>query len=95
MLPLFFAEYVSAFPSTMSWEELYTDYAYNSSVPYTVVLKSRKHIHTYLDCLYNTVVLNNIIERRRIQDPAMLKSVIRFLFDNIGISAQANGLRTP
>ena len=84
MLPLSFAEYVSVFPDTMSREELYRDYVYNSSFPYTVGLKSRKHIHTYLDGLYNTVVLNDIIERRRIQDPAMLKSVIRFLFDNIG-----------
>lgn len=84
MLPLSFAEYVSAFPDTMSREELYRDYVYNSSFPYTVGLKSRKHIYTYLDGLYNTVVLNDIVERRRIQDPAMLKSVIRFLFDNIG-----------
>ena len=28
--------------------------------------------------------MNDIVERRRIQDPSMLKSVIRFLFDNIG-----------
>lgn len=84
MLPLSFAEYVSAFPESANKEELYQSYIYNSSFPYTVSLKSRKHIHTYLDGLYNTVVLNDIVERRHIQDPAMLKSVIRFLFDNIG-----------
>ena len=63
---------------------MYRDYIYNSSFPYTVGLKSRKQIHTYLDGLYNTVVFNDIVARRRIQDPAMLKSAIRFLFDNIG-----------
>lgn len=89
MLPLSFAEYVSAFPDAMSKEELYRNYVYNSSFPYTVNLTSRKHIHTYLDGLYNTVVLNDIVERKRIQDPAMLKSVIRFLFDNIGNTCSA------
>lgn len=89
MLPLSFAEYASAFPESMNQEELYRNYVYNSSFPYTVSLRSRKHIHTYLDGLYNTVVLNDIVERRRIQDPAMLKSVIRFLFDNIGNTCSA------
>ena len=84
MLPLSFAEYVSTFPDPISKEELYRDYIYNSSFPYAVGLGSRKQINTYLDGLYNTVVLNDIVERRHIQDPAMLKSVIRFLFDNIG-----------
>lgn len=65
----------------MSREELYRNYIYNSSFPYTVGLKSRKQIHTYLDGLFHTVVLNDIVERKRIQEPAMLKSVIRFLFD--------------
>lgn len=84
MLPLSFAEYVSAFPERTSKEELYRNYVYNSSFPYTVQLTSRRNIYEYLDGLYNTVVLNDIVERRKVQDPAMLKSVIRFLFDNIG-----------
>ena len=84
MLPLSFAEYVSAFPETMSREELFRNYIYNSSFPYTVQLGDRRRIHEYLDGLFNTVVLNDIVERRNIQDPGMLKSVIRFMFDNIG-----------
>ena len=84
MLPLSFAEYVSAFPETSSKEELYRNYVYNSSFPYTVQLTDRRNIYEYLDGLYHTVVLNDIVERKKIQDPAMLKSVIRFMFDNIG-----------
>ena len=57
---------------------------YNSSFPYTVNLKNRRNIHAYLDGIYNTVVLNDIVARRKIQDPLMLKSVIKFMFDNIG-----------
>ncbi|MDE7211689.1 MAG: ATP-binding protein [Lachnospiraceae bacterium] len=83
MLPLSFKEYASAFDSTVSKEELYRNYVYNSSFPYTVGLKTRRNIHAYLDGIYNTVVLNDIVARKKIQDPLMLKSIIKFMFDNI------------
>lgn len=89
MLPLSFAEYASAFPQQTSKEELYRNYVYNSSLPYTVQLKNRRNIYEYLDGLFNTVVLNDIVERKNIQDPGMLKSVIRFMFDNIGNTCSA------
>lgn len=84
MLPLSFKEYVSAFSPSLSKEELYRNYVYNSSFPYTVTLNSRRNIHAYLDGIYNTVVLNDIVTRKNIQDPSMLKSVLKFMFDNIG-----------
>lgn len=84
MLPLSFKEYASAFDGNVSKEELYRNYVYNSSFPYTVELKSRRNVHAYLDGIYNTVVLNDIVARKRIQDPSMLNSVIKFMFDNIG-----------
>ncbi len=89
MLPLSFREYVSAFDGGRSHEELYRNYVYNSSFPYTVGLNDRRNIHAYLDGLYNTVVLNDIVERKHISDPAMLKSVIKFMFDNIGNTCSA------
>ena len=84
MLPLSFKEYVSAFDSSINHEELYRNYVYNSSFPYTVGMNNRKNIHIYLDGLYNTVVLNDIVARKKIADPMMLNSVIKFMFDNIG-----------
>lgn len=84
MLPLSFKEYTSAFPSIISKEELYRNYVYNSSFPYTVNLTDRRNIHAYLDGIYNTVVLNDIVTRKNIQDPSMLKSVLKYMFDNIG-----------
>ncbi len=84
MLPLSFKEYVSAFDENVGVESLYRNYIYNSSFPYTVGLDSRRNIHAYLDGLYNTVVLNDIVARKQIKDPSMLKSVLKFMFDNIG-----------
>lgn len=84
MLPLSFKEYVSAFDNNKSLDELYRDYVYNSSFPYTVELDNRRNIYAYLDGLFNTIVLNDIVQRKKIQDTLMLKSVIKFMFDNIG-----------
>ena len=84
MLPLSFKEYVSAFDNNRSLDDLYRDYVYNSSFPYTVELDNRRNIYAYLDGLFNTIVLNDIVQRKKIQDSLMLKSVIKFMFDNIG-----------
>ncbi len=89
MLPLSFKEYVSAFDTSVTHEELYRNYVYNSSFPYTVSLNNRQNIHIYLEGLFNTVVLNDIVGRKKISDPAMLKSVIQFIFDNIGNTCSA------
>lgn len=84
MLPLSFKEYVSAFDGSKSLEELYNSYLYNSSFPYTVGMTNRRNIHAYLDGIFNTIVLNDIVQRKKVQNPLMLKSVIKFMFDNIG-----------
>ena len=38
----------------------------------------------YLVRLYNTIVVRDIVSRKKITDTMMLKSVLRFVFDNIG-----------
>lgn len=43
-----------------------------------------KDIRQYLEGIYDSIVLKDIIARKRIYDTDMLKSVVRFLFDNIG-----------
>lgn len=84
MLPLSFREYVSAFPENASFDRLYQDYIHNSSFPYTLELKRQKDIRQYLGGIYDSIVLKDIIARKRFPDVAMLQSVVRFLFDNIG-----------
>lgn len=84
MLPLSFREYVSARPNNTSVERLYRDYLLNSSFPYALNLNDRRDIIQYLESIYNTVVLKDIIARRRFPDLMMLESVIRFMLDNIG-----------
>ena len=92
MLPLSFKEYVSAFDDNRTLEDLYRNYVYNSSFPYTIELTNRRNIHAYLDGIFNTIVLNDIVQRKRVQDPLMLKSVIKFMFDNIGNPCTAKNI---
>lgn len=65
-------------------DRLYQDYIHNSSFPYALELRRPKDIRQYLEGIYDSIVLKDIIARRRIHDLEMLKSVTRFLFDNIG-----------
>ena len=84
MLPLSFKEYVSARTDNANIDRMYQDYIHNSSFPYTLELNRPKDIRQYLEGIYDSIVLKDIIARRRIYEPDMLKSVVRFLFDNVG-----------
>lgn len=84
MLPLSFQEYATCQKATNSLERIYQNYLHHSSFPYTLELSSTKDINQYLDAIYDSIVLKDIISRRNITDVEMLKSLMRFMFDNIG-----------
>jgi predicted AAA+ superfamily ATPase len=84
MLPLSFKEYVSNFPEDKNYERLYADYIRNSAFPYALEIARPKDRRQYLQGIYDTIVLKDIVARRKFPDTAMLKSVVRFMFDNIG-----------
>lgn len=84
MQPLSFKEYVSAYPLNSNLPELYMHYLQNSSFPGTLELERIKDIRVYLEGIYNSIILKDIITRKKISDPMMLQSVVEFVFDNIG-----------
>lgn len=85
MLPLSFAEYVESTGDKKDLSRKYVDYIQNSSFPYTIELRDQvKEIKGYLDGIYNTVVVKDIVSRKKILDISMFESVTRFVFDNIG-----------
>jgi hypothetical protein len=65
-------------------ERLYADYTFNSSFPYALELSNPKDRRLYLQSIFDTIVLKDIIARRKFPDISMLQSVVRFMFDNIG-----------
>lgn len=80
---IFMDEYIS-YIGEGDLQKKYIDYISISSFPYTLKLDNYKDIRMYLDGLYNTVIVNDIAERKEIADIGMLKDVIKFMFDNIG-----------
>lgn len=84
MLPLSFKEYLSAFEDKSDIIIKYRNYLENSSFPYALELESPKDIRTYLSGIFDSVILKDIVERKKIIDVATLKSITRFIFDNIG-----------
>lgn len=83
MLPLSFYEYVSAQGADDGAEEAYRRYGESSSFPYVLNLE-QEQIRDYLSGIYDSIVVKDIISRKKIDDVMMLESVIRFLLDNLG-----------
>lgn len=85
MLPLSFREYASVRPGIAEPQRLYREYTEGSSFPYALELSNAgNELDTYLDGLYNTILVKDVMTRRRIQDPLILDSVAKFVFSNIG-----------
>lgn len=84
MLPLSFKEYVSVFPKDANIASLYSDYTLNSAFPYALEITGAKNRRQYLQGIFDTIVLKDIVARKRFPDIEILKSVVRFMFHNIG-----------
>ena len=84
MLPLSFKEYLSAFSEKTFLLDKYRNYLVKSSFPYALELEDENQIQTYLDGIYNTVILKDVVARKNISDVNVLESVVRYMFDNIG-----------
>jgi len=85
MLPLSFKEYMISTGGMNDRGIKYVDYLQNSSFPYTLELEGKSdEIRSYLEGLYNTIVVKDIINHSKISEPMMLKSILKFIFDNIG-----------
>lgn len=85
MLPLSFKEYVGALGDQKELGRKYANYLRFSAFPYAMMLEeNEERIYEYLEGIYSTVILKDIVYRKKISDTMILESVMRFLFDNIG-----------
>jgi len=83
VLPLSFKEYISYYGESDELKK-YNDYITYGAFPYLINLDTNKDKIEYLDSIYNTIIMKDVINRKKISDPMMLESICRFLFDNIG-----------
>lgn len=90
VLPLSFKEYVSAKEEKSRIDMLFSNYVQTSSFPFVLQLDTTWSIQQYLSSIYDSVVLKDIIGRRKSVDVSILNRIIRFLFDSIGSEISAN-----
>ena len=78
--PLSFAEQFGGSADMRAFQS----YMGGSSFPYARQLELESDVHTYLEGVYDTVILKDIAARRGIVDINQLQRVTRFLMGNIG-----------
>lgn len=83
MYPLSFKEYINYYKKDAD-EKIYLNYINRSSFPYALNLDEESEIDDYLDALYNTIILKDVAQRKKISNISMLRTVAKFMFNNIG-----------
>lgn len=96
MLPLSFAEFlewhIQNDPNKQTNNDYFNEYL-KSAMPYTLFTDSDQETLEYLNGVYNTVVLNDIVARLNISDVRVLQRLIETLFSTIGSLVTINKLR--
>lgn len=82
ILPFSFREYYEMVGGDK--REAFQKYYRKGSFPFAVSIEDDEIRQDYLRGIYNTVLLKDIVERKRVSDIPLLEAVIKFLFDNIG-----------
>lgn len=86
MLPFSFKEFTGAVGMEIQLPSAYRLYVETSSFPYVLeLLDTPQEIHAYLEGIYNTILVKDIIDRKRIADSRVFQRVTQFVFDNIGL----------
>ncbi|MDR1014697.1 MAG: ATP-binding protein [Coriobacteriales bacterium] len=89
ILPLSFKEYLSAQASGreghLSREQAFARYVRYGSLPEITNLPSDEQVVSqYLEGVFSSILVNDIVERHEVRDVAALKRIARFLYGNIG-----------
>jgi predicted AAA+ superfamily ATPase len=86
VLPFSFKEFCSAVRSERRADAVFSDYLVYGAFPQAAMLYTidPAGVYDYLRSLYSTIVLKDVITRKKIADPAALEAVIAYVFDNAG-----------
>ncbi|MDR3184650.1 MAG: ATP-binding protein [Prevotellaceae bacterium] len=97
--PFSFAEYALALAEEKNTDRLFRQYMNNSAFPEAITISKTapELVNDYLQSIYDTVIVKDIIKKHKLRNDNNLKRIIEFLFDSIGsivsptnIAAQLN-----
>lgn len=92
--PFSFAEYVTAFPEVSDMGKLFRQYMNGSCFPESVTLSkvAPEQENIYLQSLYDTVVVKDIVQRQKLRKFDTLQRVLNFVFDSVGSIVSPNNI---
>lgn len=82
MLPFSFCEYLLA--TGKEKKEAFQEYLLRGGFPYAIQITEEEAYREYIAGIFHTVLLKDIVDRKKINDVSLLESIIRFLADNVG-----------
>lgn len=82
MLPLSFREYLEMVGGEK--RSAFQDYYRKGGFPYAAAIQDDMVRSEYLKGIFNTVLLKDVVERKKIADVPLLEAILRFLADDIG-----------
>ncbi|HJA12493.1 MAG TPA: ATP-binding protein [Candidatus Mediterraneibacter merdipullorum] len=65
-------------------EQLFADYLKYGGLPMRLLLPDEHSVRTYLEDVYDSVVMKDILSRHAIRNENLLRKLLEFLLDNIG-----------
>lgn len=80
----------SGFPK--SKEELFEEYLQYGGLPQRFLLQDKAAVRTYIEDVYNAIVIKDVIARNKITDVDLLIRLTAFLLDNAGNPFSANSI---
>ena len=90
MLLLSFSEFLEYYGRENELKK-YNTYIENGGFPYLLNLDNNSDlIRNYLDGIYNTILLKDVVSRNNVKDTLILESIVKFLFDSIGQIVSTN-----
>ena len=95
MLPLSFKEFMNWHTQndiTITIDKAFEKYL-KSSFPYSLFINSNEELWDYLQGIYSTVVLNDIVQRLNVQDARNLERLIETMFSSIGSLMNVNKIK--
>jgi len=84
VLPLSFGEFCARPGADRDREGNFQRYISDGGFPFVTTLTDQRNIRDYLQDLYNTIIIRDVVARYQIRDVTALQRVARFLFDNVG-----------
>lgn len=92
VLPLSFKEYYEFYKeSKKDKEEIFNNYLKYGGLPQLLSLPSdEKTISTFLESIYDTIILKDVVSRNNLKDVDLLKRVFAFICGNVGSITSAN-----